>query len=251
MRIAMACAGMLLAACAHAQQGAVSVGAGLHYSSGDYGAGSTTKITSLAATASYQKERWDYKASLPFLEVEGPGEVIPGVGRTRGQASATRKESGLGDLVLSATYAALYDHARAAGVDLTGKLKLPTADESDGLGTGELDAVLAVDLYRTFDRTTGFGGISYHILGDSPSLPLENAWGLNFGASYKVNERDSAGAMFDARQRVIAGGAPQRELLGFFARQFDRVWKGQAYALIGLADGSPDWGFGLSFARPL
>src|SRR5918994_361013 len=99
MRIAMACAGVLLAACAQAQQGAVSVGAGLHYSSGDYGAGSTTKITSLAATASYQKERWDYKATMPFLEVEGPGEVIPGVGRTRGQASANRKESGLGDLV--------------------------------------------------------------------------------------------------------------------------------------------------------
>jgi hypothetical protein len=251
MRIAMACAGMLLAACAHAQQGAVSLGAGLHYSSGDYGAGSTTKITALAATARYEKDRWDYKATLPFLEVEGPGEVVPGVGRARrGQAAGTRKESGLGDLVLSATYAALYDPAKLLGVDLTGKLKLPTADESDGLGTGEVDAVLAVDLYRTFDRTTGFGGISYHILGDSPAFPLENAWGLNFGASYKVNERDSAGAMFETRQRVIAGGSPQREVVGFFARQFDRLWKGQAYALIGLADGSPDWGAGLSLARP-
>jgi hypothetical protein len=34
-------------------------------------------------------------------------------------------------------------------------------------------------------------------------------------------------------------------------RRLEAQWRAQLYGLIGLADGSPDWGFGLSFVRPL
>jgi hypothetical protein len=38
------------------------------------------------------------------------------------------------------------------------------------------------------------------------------------------------------------------ELMLFWSRQLDRAWKAQVYFLVGLADGSPDWGAGLSAA---
>jgi hypothetical protein len=129
-------------------------------------------------------------------------------------------------------------------------VKLATADEDKGLGTGEHDFIFLLDLYQTFDRVTGFGGVGYHILGDAPGQPLDNVWSANLGFSYKLDERDSAGLSLDGRQRVVPGASPQRELTGFFVRQLDRLWKAQLYALIGLANGSPDWGFGLSAARP-
>jgi hypothetical protein len=249
--IATACAGMLIAHGAlAAQEGELTLGGGLHYSSGDYGTGTTTRITSLAATARYETGPWLYKATLPYLKVSGESSVIPGVGRVRGGPARSRSESGLGDIVLSATYAAYYDKASTLGIDLTGKLKLGTAYADKGLGTGENDFIFLADAYRTFDRVTGFGGIGYHILGDSPSLPLDNVWSANLGASYKLDERDNAGVMLEGRQRVAPGASPQRELTGFFVRKLDRFWKAQAYALIGLADGSPDWGAGLSLARP-
>ena len=248
--IATACAGTLLAFGAQAQESPLTLGAGLHYSSGDYGTGSTTRITSLAATARYDSGPWTYRATVPYLRIDGDTTVIPGVGPVRGGGSTRRAESGLGDIVLAATYAAYYDAASTLGVDLTGKLKLATADEDKGLGTGEHDAVFLVELYRTFDRITGFGGIGYHILGDAPGQPLDNVLSASLGASYKLDERDSAGLSLDGRQRVVPGGAPQRELTGFFIRKLDRFWKAQLYALVGLADGSPDWGFGLSAARP-
>ena len=76
-------------------------------------------------------------------------------------------------------------------------------------------------------------------------------WSVNLGASYKLDERDSAGVSLDGRRaRRRPARSPQRELTGFFMRKLDRLWKAQAYALIGLADGSPDWGAGLSAARP-
>lgn len=246
-----ACAGMAFALGAHAQQGQLELGAGLHHSTGDYGTGSETEITTLAATGRYESGPWVYRATVPYLEVRGENAVIPGVGRVRGGGGRTRTESGLGDVVLSATYGAYYDRASTFGLDLTGKLKLPTADEDKGLGTGEVDMIFLVDAYRTFDRWTGFGGVGYHVLGDAPGQQLDNVWSLNTGASYKVDQRDSWGVSFDTRQRVAPGAAPQREVMGYFQRRLDSLWKGQAYLLIGLADGSPDWGFGLALARPM
>src|SRR5688500_2220409 len=253
MREAMAtgCAAMFIAHGAlAAQDGELTLGGGLHYSSGDYGTGTTTRITTLAGTANYETGPRVYKATVPYLEVSGASSVIPGVGRVRGGAAPSRSESGLGDIVLSATYAAYYDRSGKLGIDITGKLKLGTANEARGLGTGEHDVAFLADAYRTFDRVTGFGGIGYHILGDSPSLPLDNVWSANLGASYKLDERDNAGVMLEGRQRVAPRASPQRELTGFWGRKLDRAWKAQAYALIGLADGSPDWGAGLSLARP-
>jgi hypothetical protein len=238
-----------LACAAQAQESPLTLGAGLHYSAGDYGTGSTTRITALAATARYETGPWTYRATVPYLKVDGESNVIPGVGSV-GARSSRRIESGLGDLVLGATYALYYEPARTLGFDLTGKVKLATADESKGLGTGEHDFAVLLEAYQSLDRVTGFGGIGYHILGDAPGQSLDNVWSANLGVSYKLDERDSAGVMLDARQRVTSSSDPQRELTGFFMRKLDRFWKAQAYALIGLANGSPDWGFGLSAARP-
>lgn len=243
------CAGIVLACAAQAQETPLTLGAGLHYSSGDYGTGSTTRITALAATARYETGPWIYRATLPYLRIDGESAVIPGVGAVRA-GSTRRTASGLGDLVLGATYEAYYDPASTLGLDLTGKLKLATADEAKGLGTGEHDMVFLAELYRSFERLTGFGGIGYHLLGEAPGQPLDNVWSASVGATYQLDERDSAGLSLDGRERVVPGGARQRELTGFFMRKLDRLWKAQAYALIGLADGSPDWGFGLSAARP-
>ena len=241
------CAGMLIVCGAHAQEGPLTLGGGLHHSSGDYGTSTTTEITTLEATGRYETGPWVYKVSVPYLMVSGNTSVIPGLGNVRGKPSRTSNESGIGDIVLAATYAAYQDGR--LGVDLTGKVKLPTASESAGLGTGELDFAFLVDAYQTFERVTLFGGVGYHVLGDAPGLPLDNAWSANLGASYKLDERDSAGAMLEGRQSPGPGFSRQLDLIGFYTRKLDRAWKAQAYALIGLSDGSPDWGLGVSLGH--
>jgi hypothetical protein len=242
---------MLVVLGAQAQEGELRLGGGFHYSTGDYGSTIDTRITTLEATARYETGRMVYRASVPWLSVKGDTGVIPGIGQASGAPARSGSASGLGDIVLSAAYSAYYDPATTLGMDLTGKVKLPTADESEGLGTGEPDFALLVDLYRSFDRVTGFGGVGYHIMGDSPALPLDNAWSANLGAIYRLDARDSVGAMLEGRQRVAPGGSRTRELTGFWMRRLEAQWRAQLYGLIGLAEGSPDWGFGLSLARPL
>ncbi|MGE5640012.1 MAG: transporter, partial [Clostridia bacterium] len=236
-------------------------GVGVNYSSGDYGTSTNTEILSIPFTARYDRGPLTLKATIPYLRITGGSTVIPGVGavantnpRGRGRGgtaaapttSTTATASGLGDTVLSATYNVLYDTASKFGVDVTGRAKIATADADKGLGTGENDYGAQVDAYRTYDRTTVFGGIGYQVLGSSSFIQLRNVWNVNLGAAYKVDEQDSAGLSFDTRQKVSDSASPQRELTAFWTRRLDRTWKAQAYALKGFANGSPDWGAGAS-----
>lgn len=226
------------------------LGGGLHYSTGDYGAGADTEITSLAFTAQRETGPWRFKLTVPYLEVTGPGTVIPGVGnvdntnprRRGGGGTASGSASGLGDIVGAATYGFL--SGRDFSLDGTARVKLPTADEDQGLGTGATDIGFQVDAYQSIDRLTPFIGIGYTIFGSSSFFSLDDAMNYTVGASYRLDARDSVGLSLDGRERVSAASAEQRELIGFWTRRLTGPWRAQLYFLKGLADGSPDWGMG-------
>ena len=230
-----------------------SVGAGVGYTSGDYGTTETTNILSVPFTLRYERERWTFKGTLPWYSISGSSAVVPELGAAdrgnrRGGGAASSSTSGLGDASVSATYTALYDSRSRLGLDVTGKVKLPTGDESKGLSSGSTDFTLGGDLYKTIDRTTWFAGLSYTTFG-STTLQLDNALGYSLGASYRLDERDSVGLSLDGRTRVSAASGPQRELIGYWSRSFDRAWKLHTYGLVGLANGSPDFGLGASVLR--
>jgi hypothetical protein len=242
-----------------ADQAELSLGLGVHYSTGEYGTSSTTRILSIPFTAQYDVGRWQAKLIVPYIGVTGPGNVIPSVGRTSnnnpkgrgGSGAGTSEEtaSGLGDIVTALTYTAYFDPAAQLGLDVTGKVKFGTADADRGLGTGENDYFLQTDAYKTVERVTGFGGVGRAFLGSSSFIQLKDVWYANAGASYALDSRDSAGLRFDARQAASPGSGAQRELMAFFARKLDKATKAQAYVLFGLAEGSPDLGVGLSLLQ--
>ena len=236
---------LLLASAAFAQ-GELSLGAGIDYSKGNYGTGSETKILAIPFMARYDQDPWKLRLTVPYLRVTGPGDVIPGIGRTnRGQRGETT-ESGIGDTVVSGTYAALYDQASQLGLDLTAKLKLPTGDEQRGLGTGSVDQTLQVEGYKSIDRITLFGTLGYTFFGDSDVVELKNGYLYELGGSTRLDATDSVGASLYGRQPVVEGGSPQRELMLFWNRRVAKAQRLQAYFLVGLADGSPDVGIGAS-----
>jgi hypothetical protein len=128
-------------------------------------------------------------------------------------------------------------------------VKWGTADRDKGLGTGENDYGAQADLFKTFDRTTVFGGIGYTKLGSSDFVQLNShVWNATAGFTYKLNDRDSAGLAYDVREKASATSSELSEITAFWSRKLDRNWKLQAFALKGLANGSPDWGAGISAA---
>ncbi len=92
-------------------------------------------------------------------------------------------KTGFGDIRLGAKYNILDDYFRddAVGLAVMGTVKLPTADENKGLGTGKTsfgaDLVLSKNLNRKADL---HGAIGYEINSDPDAVDIGNAfkWGI-------------------------------------------------------------------------
>ncbi|HZE60536.1 MAG TPA: hypothetical protein VE085_08275 [Burkholderiales bacterium] len=254
---------------AMAAEGEVSLGSGVNYSSGTYGsnAGSSasTHILTIPFTARYEREAWTLRATLPYLRITGPGNVIPGfgpigtvsavgnsvglplLGGSSASQTSSKTVSGLGDATVAATYT-FYAAEKTAGVGLTGRLKFATGDETQALGTGSTDKGLQLEGFRRFERNTLFGVVGYTFFGDSPIAEFHNVANFGLGASHRTDTDDVFGVTFDARQAGSPAPAALRELSGFWTHPLDRNWRVQLYALKGFATGSPDWGAGLNAA---
>ena len=86
-----------------------------------------------------------------------------------------------------------------------------------------------------------------HISTTSERLPFiqrEDAFSYAVDANHRLLERSAAGMSYDARERLSLFTPPQRELVAFWSRKLDRVWKTQVFLLKGVAEGSPSWGAG-------
>ena len=240
-----------------------SVSTGADYSSGKYGTTTTTDIWSVPVTAAYQTDRWTFKLVVPYINISGAGDVIPGVGKVnngnpkgRGHRNAgtpptpgtttNGSASGLGDITASAGYELFGSADRTFGLDLTGKVKFGTADENKGLGTGKNDYGLSLDTYKVSGAWTAFGGVGWMKYGSSQYIQLKNGFNANIGADYKLNSSHNIGAYYYYRERIADTGASQSEIAGYWNHKFNDSLRVQAYALAGFADGSPDYGVGAS-----
>jgi len=248
MRAALAVLALLAAPAALAADeiGGWSGGAGLTYTTGDYGTGRSTSIWSVPFMLRYENAPWAYKLTLPWYEVSGDNSVVPGLGSVDRGRRRTGSVTGFGDLTVAATNSSLYDGASRTGIDLTGKVKLPTGEEDKGLSSGSTDLTALAEAYKGFDRLTLFGGLGYTVYVGG-NLSLKNTVSFSLGGKHALDGRDSVGLAFDARSQIADGAGEQRELMLFWMRTVDRAMKVQAYFLKGFANGSPDWGVGANF----
>jgi hypothetical protein len=227
------------------EAGKISLYSGFDYSAGDYGSDIRTVIRAVPFVAKYETERWVFKASIPYITITGPGNVIPSVGQI--DATPTRKrvsDSGWGDTVATATYTAYQNAPHALVIDLTGKIKFATGDEDKGLSTGENDYAAQVDLYKGFGKFTAIGTLGYRVYGNPKSGPLDNVFYGSVGGSYKLTQQTSTGLLYDYRPKITSTGSEISELMGFVTHKISTNWEAQAYVIGGFSDGSPDVGGG-------
>ena len=259
MVLALSAVVLSISTVAGAEESTVSVGTGFNYSSGTYGTSQTTRISTVPFDLGYETGAWTFKLDVPFINISGPANVIPGIGRVKNDNPKLRSSgnagvftsgsaSGFGDVVTSASYNLYNDAAAQFGIDLGGKIKFGTADKNKGLGTGENDYGAEIDVYKKVNSVTIFGGLGYTKLGSSQYIQLKNVFNASIGASLALNEVSSAGISFDYRQRSSDSGFSRREATAFYTLRAAKAWKTQLYLLKGFSDGSPDFGAGLTAA---
>ena len=250
-RIALATALVTTSSIAFGADGVTTLSVGADSSTGKYGQDQSTHIFFVPITGKYEAGPWTLKLLVPYIRITGPGNVI-GAGDSRitipGAAAARRTETGLGDVVASAFYNVLDERSAPIGLDLGMKIKFATADDSKGLGTGKNDYAWQADFFKTIGAFTPFGTIGYRWYGDPAGIDLRNVFYGTAGSSYRMSPATTAGLAYDWRDRLVQGSARASELTAYISRKFSADWKLQVYGVKGFADGSPDFGGGLTLA---
>lgn len=224
---------------------------GMDYSSGSYGQSTKTRILYVPFIAKYElNERWAFKAVVPWLQIQGPGGVSADSRITTGNNLFNRKttESGLGDIVLGTTYSAFQSDVNQLYIDVGAKVKVPTASESKGLGTGKTDYTVSTDIYKTVEKLTFLGTVGYRVLGDPSGVNLNNVWFSTIGGVYKFDPQNSAGVTLDLRQATSDNSTNLREYSVFYSHKFNHTYKLQTYMVAGDTTSSVDFGAGAMLA---
>lgn len=217
----------------------------LQYSGGNYLSNNSNKIIYLYGGAGYQTGRWSFNISIPVVaqSAGGVGQVggmmLPNGnngnsnGNTMGnngggmmgnsnsiinnQSMSSLGHVGLGDLYLYGSYNLFEDNASLFSLTLNSFVKFPTANNSQGLGTGKFDYGASATIRQTVGSYLAFADLGYIEIGKPANINYTNpvSYGLGIGR-YFDNGNYSLLLYYQAYTTIIEGyDAPKSISLGF------------------------------------
>ncbi len=263
---------ILFAPSIHAQQPEESprfisqnVALGAYYSRGDYGQAADTSIYYYPVSYDISVDNWRFKLTVPHLEISGSGNVlvnIGGIGRgyweTDFSTDVPVTAKGIGDTTVSASYQFAPFFEGAPFMDVTAEIKIPTADEKKGLGTGKTDYALQLDLYQVFGKSTVFTTLGYRKRERSLLFEgLQNSLFVSLGIMQRFTsgwlEKHSTGQwsygfIYDYRERASLYAMETHELMPFLSWSPARDWTIMTYAVKGFTRDSADRAVGIQLS---
>ncbi len=160
-------------------------------------------------------------------------------------------ESGVGDTNLDLRYRFLDETDSLPEMSVHGGVKLPTADEDKGLGTGETDYRMGIELVKELGGWTLDLGMDYNILGDPDGYDLDNY--VSAYGDVSTSFVPGLTTIFKLSGAQAASEESDAELAAGLECDYDFDRAGTAYVGMdaGLSDGSPDFslyvGYSISF----
>lgn len=246
------CSGLLVTPSVLQAKDKLILSTGVDFSEGDYGATSDTEIWYIPVSLKLEQSKLIYKITVPYLQITGPGNIVGVDADPSGTGNNVRTtESGLGDIIAAVTYNILPYQTNRPLVDITAKIKIPTADKSRGLGTGKIDYYIQADGFYKFSKTSAFATVGHKFYGTSSNISFQNVYYFSLGGSYTISNELSAGIIYDFREAATASGTATKELTFFTSKKLNNKKKLLGYLVKGLSDGSPDWGIGISLSYTL
>lgn len=254
--LALASPGLALAADSRANEATVAVdrlqvdttefeiAAGADYSIGKYGALVDTTVWSLPVDLKYRSGAFRVQASLPYVFIEGPGQVVGGVVVSDPASTSTVSRSGLGDLNLSAAVLLNQESGALPAFELGGGVKLPTA--ASDIGTGETDYSVTLSAYKSVGpQAMLFGSVGYSWLGSPATYQLEDGITATGGLNLRPDDRTNLGASVSYREPVALGLASQAVVSPYLTYRLTDRFGLTLYGMAGLNDASPRLGAGV------
>lgn len=233
-----------------AAQTGMSLSAGADYAQGKYGTPVTSKQWTIPFVAKYETAKWSARVTVPFTWIENPsvsrdGTPLP----CAGSATAPRTASGLGDVMIAGSVNVVEDLESRVLVDLTGKVKLGTADETKCLGTGEDDFYFQGDFSKSFGVLSAYGSLGWRKMGDPPGTNFNNPFYFSVGGGYRLSQVNSIGIAYDYRQKLLDTSDPLSEATLYLTHRISQTLRIQGYFVKGFSDSSPDFAIGAFVTR--
>ena len=231
-------------AAAQADSNSFELSTGFDYSIGKYGAALDTSIKSVPIEAKAQLGRLRLQASLPYVWITGPGQIVGGVVVGSSSPTAVAKRQGLGDLSLGGAYRLTNENGALPVIELGGNVKLATADTT--IGTGKTDYGVNVALYKSVgSQATLFGSVGYSWLGSPATYQLKDGITAYGGLNLRPDPAVNLGASVSYREPVATGLKGQAVVSPYMTYRFSQHLGLTAYATAGLNDASPRVGAGV------
>jgi len=160
--------------------------------------------------------------------------------------TADRKESGIGDASIALTYSldALGDSP--AYVDFTGRVRLPTGSEEDGLGVGATDYFALTELGWDGEAGGAFVSAGRRFLGSVDDFERVDGWQASVGGWINVSDAAVVGAYYDWRDSSSRDGEDPSSLEAYVSWRLNDAWKIEVNGGVGLTDASADYTAGLT-----
>jgi len=214
------------------------------YERGKYGGGTLIETVEFDTSLKRFFERGDVSLTIPFVAQTSDSQVtsirgaVQRVGRIRSDKAT---KSGLGDITVNGSYYLLSETKDPLDISLNGYLKFPTASDSKGLGTGELDAGPGISFgKRISPEWSAFSDFYYIFIGSPAGLDLRDQTMFDLGVGYDFAP-DLTGTIAYQESRSVVRGMDNPEALAFGVRykldETVRVYGGIAF---GLSDTAAD-----------
>jgi len=238
---------LILAAVAHAE---VSLHSGFDYSSGDYGQSLSTQIITVPVAVAYTVNRTTWELGWSYVRIDGPGDVVPGVGRFSRRARLSKTvQQGLGDLTLGVAHAFAVPEGRRWSWTVAAELKFGTADADKFLGTGKDDFAMRTEWSYEAGAFTPFATLGYRWLGNPAGSDLrDHAFGT-VGISWACSELTTLGLFADWAAKNAADGETSSSFTLSVSRALGAKWTGQLYGMLGNSDATADYSLGVGVSR--
>lgn len=251
------------------------IGMSPSYSSGNFGTNTTSEFVYVPFSVRRYFRDGDVSLVIPFVSVTSNGtatlvggqpiQTLPGrclkKGGTEidtdkpecltllnagqgvaGQAAQRVTNSGLGDIILRGRYYLVEERDYVPLIAITGRLKIPTASEGKGLGTGALDHGYGIEISKLIgEKWLAFLDGGYNFIGNPDGVELQNQYWYDIGAGYYFTKNLLGSVYFEEYRALVPGLVNIRDL--FFAMNYkaSSAWRFNGGVAVGLSNGAPDY----------
>jgi hypothetical protein len=245
------------------------------YSSGNFGTNTTSEFVYVPFSLRRYFRDGDVALVIPFVSVTSNGtatlvggqpiQTLPGECLKRGgtevdtdkpkclallnagqgvagQAAQKVTHSGLGDIILRGRYYLVEERDYVPLIAITGRLKIPTASEGKGLGTGALDHGYGIEMSKLIgEKWLAFLDGGYNFIGNPDGVELQNQYWYDVGAGYYFTKNLLGSVYFEEYRALVPGLVNIRDF--FFAMNYkaSAAWRFNGGVAVGVSNGAPDY----------